>query len=75
MRFSLADIYISVVSHSNCVAPSNKFLALASTTVETDDPETELAPAFTLLGNIDKKILFVSDLYEPNNDGTANRVR
>lgn len=46
------DIYVCMVSFSHCVASPGKYVAIASTTVETSDPLTELAPAFELLGPV-----------------------
>ena len=69
-----SDIYVTLVSHTNSVTPNNIFLAIASTTVETDDPESELKPALEMLGSIEKKLVFVSDLHEPIDDGTASKV-
>ena len=69
-----SDIYVTLVSHTNSVTPNNVFLAIASTTVETDDPESELKPALEMLGSIEKKLVFVSDLHEPIDDGTASKV-
>lgn len=68
------DIYISVVSHTNQIAPKGFFLAIASTTVETDNPEAELQPAFDLLGSIEQKFVSVSDLYEQCTDPKESNV-
>lgn len=46
------DIYVCMVSFSHQVASSGKYVAIASTTVETNDPLKELQPAFDLLGPI-----------------------
>lgn len=46
------DIYVCMVSFSHCVASPGKYVAIASTTVETSDPLAELAPAFELLGPV-----------------------
>lgn len=50
-----ADIYISVVSSSHNVCAKGKFVAIASTTVETNNPEAELKAAFDLMGPIIEK--------------------
>lgn len=62
------------ISHTNYVTPKDKYLAIVSTTVETDNPEKELEPGLNLLGNIDKKFLKVSDIYEPISDGSDDKV-
>lgn len=46
------DIYVCMVSFAHNVASSGKYIAIASTTVETSDPIAELAPGFNLLGKI-----------------------
>lgn len=46
------DIYVCMVSFSHCVASPGKYVAIASTTVETSDPLAELQPAFDLLGPV-----------------------
>ncbi|KAL0225352.1 hypothetical protein RCL1_003264 [Eukaryota sp. TZLM3-RCL] len=58
------DIYISMVSSSHHVCPKGKYLAFVSTTVETENPEAELSPGLALLGPIEEKFIFVSDLKE-----------
>lgn len=63
------DIYVGVVSYTHNIAAKGFFLAIASTTVETDNPEAELKPALDLLGPIEQKFTSVSDLYEQI-DGT-----
>ena len=62
------------MSDTHKVASKGKYLAMVSTTVETSNPEEELRPALELLGEIDEKFLFVTDLFEPNDDGTSSKV-
>lgn len=50
----LTDVYISCVSYAHHVAPKNKWIALVSTKVETDNPEAELQPGINLLGKVDE---------------------
>lgn len=69
-----SDIYITAVSSSHNVAPQGKFVAMVSTTVETNDPEAECAPGIKLLGNVLERFVLVSDILEPVNNGTENRV-
>ncbi|XP_027201068.1 GDP dissociation inhibitor [Dermatophagoides pteronyssinus] len=69
-----SDIYISMVSYTHQVASKNWFIALVSTTVETDNPEAEILPGLTLLGPIKQKFVTVSDLYKPKDDGKDNQV-
>lgn len=58
------DIYVSVVSYTHQIASKGFFLAIASTTVESSNPEAELQPAIDLLGPIEQKFVSVSDIYE-----------
>lgn len=50
-----SDIYISLVSYTHQVAAKGWFIALVSTTVETNNPETEILPGLNLLGPIKQK--------------------
>ena len=50
-----ADIYISLVSYTHQVAAKGWFVAMVSTTVETDNPEAEIKPGLELLGPIKQK--------------------
>ena len=67
--FSYLDIYVSVVSWDHAVCAKGIYIAIASTTVETENPEEELAPAIDLLGDIIERFDEVSDTYEPVADG------
>jgi len=70
-----SDIYISIVSFSNNVAPKNRWIATCAATVEkAGDPVKELDPALALLGPIDEKFVSVSDILEPNDDGTESKI-
>jgi Rab GDP dissociation inhibitor len=46
------DIYVAVVSSSHLVASRGMYIAIVSTTVETNNPIAELNPGIALLGNI-----------------------
>jgi Rab GDP dissociation inhibitor len=69
----LHDIYVSIVSYAHLVAGRDKYIAIASTTVETKDPHSELAPALALLGPTLKTYFNVQDTYDPVADGTTDR--
>ncbi|XP_026192568.1 rab GDP dissociation inhibitor beta [Cyclospora cayetanensis] len=58
--------------HGICL--KGKTIAIVSTTVETDDPESELAPALKLLGNIEEKFVAVSDLLECTDTGRESNI-
>lgn len=68
------DIYISCVSFAHKVASNGKYIALVSTTVETNNPEAELNAGLKLLAPIKEKFVSVEDLYEPISDGTDDNV-
>jgi len=63
-----SDIYISVVSSAHQVAPPGKYLAILSTTVETDNPEAELQPALDICGSFLKRWTIVKPLFQPINN-------
>jgi Rab GDP dissociation inhibitor len=69
-----SDIYICCVSFAHHVAPKGKYIAIVATTVETANPEAELKPGMDLLGKIDESFISVSDIYEPIEDGTKDKV-
>ena len=60
---------------ANMVTPKDWYVALVSTTVETNVPENEIKPGLALLEPIYQKFVTVSDLYEPIDDGTASKVK
>ncbi|CAG8735483.1 3365_t:CDS:2, partial [Cetraspora pellucida] len=43
------DIYIASVSDTHCICARDYYLAIVSTIVETDDPESEIKPGLDLL--------------------------
>ena len=54
-NFIFLDIYVSLVSYTHQVAAKGWFVAMVSTTVETDNPEQEIKPGLDLLGPIKQK--------------------
>ncbi|CAG2106580.1 unnamed protein product [Medioppia subpectinata] len=68
------DIYVSLVSFTHQVAAKGWFVAMVSTTVETNNPEAEIKPGLDLLGPIKQKFVSVSDLYKPLDDGKENQI-
>lgn len=69
-----SDIYVTMVSTTNQVASKGWFVAMISTTVETDNPEAEIQPGLNLLGPIKQKFFQISDVFKPNDDGTENQL-
>jgi Rab GDP dissociation inhibitor len=63
------------MGQTNMVTPKEWYVALVSTTVETNNPENEIKPGLALLEPIYQKFVSVSDLYEPVDDGTASKVK
>eukprot|EP00730_Choanoeca_flexa_P000403 TRINITY_DN10185_c0_g3_i1.p1 TRINITY_DN10185_c0_g3~~TRINITY_DN10185_c0_g3_i1.p1 ORF type:complete len:444 (+),score=115.63 TRINITY_DN10185_c0_g3_i1:50-1381(+) len=68
------DIYIACVSAAHHVAAENKYIAILSTTVETDDPEGELKIAFQTIGPVLEKFVSVDPILVPKHDGSASNV-
>lgn len=69
-----SDIYVTAVSSVHHVAPAGKYIALVSTTVETDNPERECLPGLKLLEPITEKFVSISDSYVPNDDGVESKI-
>jgi len=68
------DIYIASVSSAHSVCAKDYYIAIVSTIVETANPESEIEPGLNLLGAITEKFVYISDLYEPLEDGTKDKV-
>jgi len=69
-----SDIYISMVSYTHQVSAKGWFIAMISTTVETDNPEAEIQPGLNLVGPIKQKFIQVSDAFEPTEDGAGSQL-
>jgi len=67
------DIYICMISNSHQVCSKNKFIAIVSTTIETNNPIREIDVAVNLIGNYLERFDAISDLYEPVDDGLTDR--
>lgn len=68
-----SDMYVFCCSYAHNVAPNGKWLAFVSTTVETSNPEAELAPGLALLGPVDEKFVTVTDVHEPLDSGDKDK--
>lgn len=68
------DIYISCVSNNNSVTQKGWYIAMVSTTVETDNPASEILPGLNLLGEIAQKFIKISDVYEPTDLGHESQI-
>ena len=69
-----SDIYVSMVSYTHQVAAKGWFIAMVSTTVETENPEVQIKPGIDLLGPIRQKFVSVSDYYEPIDEGLESQI-
>lgn len=69
-----SDIYVSLVSYTHQVAAKGWFIAMVSTTVETETPENEIKPGLELLGSVRQKFISVSDYYEPTDNGLESQI-
>jgi len=69
-----SDIYVTMVSYTHQVASKGWFIAIVSTTVETDNPEKEIELGVQLLGPVKQKFIHISDVYEPLENGVANQL-
>ncbi|XP_072327202.1 rab GDP dissociation inhibitor beta-like [Scyliorhinus torazame] len=69
-----SDIYICMISYAHNVAAQGKYIAIISTTVETNDPESEIQPALDLLEPVEQKFVCISDQYAPVDVGTESQV-
>lgn len=69
-----SDIYVTMVSYTHQVASKGWFVAMVSTTVETDNPEAECQPGLALLGPVKQKFIQISDVFEANDDGTSSQL-
>ncbi|CAG9321195.1 unnamed protein product [Blepharisma stoltei] len=68
------DIYVSFMSSSHCVCSEGYYIAICSTSVETDAPEAELQPAYQLIGDVLVSFIKVYDTFEPTEDGRADNL-
>ncbi|XP_053111059.1 rab GDP dissociation inhibitor beta [Hemicordylus capensis] len=69
-----SDIYVCMISSAHNVAAQGKYIAIVSTTVETNDPEREIKPALELLEPIEQKFVSVCDLFAPTDLGRESQI-
>lgn len=72
--FTVLDIYISMVSTTHAVCSKGLFIAMISTTVETDKPELEIRPALDLLGDVLEMFVRTDSIYVNTDDGKKDNV-
>ena len=63
-----------MVSHAHAICAKGLYIAMISTTVETDKPELEIRPALDLLGPVIEMFVNISDVYVPTDDGRADNL-
>lgn len=63
-----------MISSTHNVAAKGKYIAIVSTTVETNDPETEIKPALDLLQPIEQKMVNISEQFGPTDMGNESQV-
>ncbi|KAK6314825.1 rab GDP dissociation inhibitor beta-like [Coregonus clupeaformis] len=68
------DIYVCMISYTHNVAAQGKYVAIVSTTVETDNPEMEVKPAMDLLEPVEQKFVSISDQYAPTDMGAESQI-
>ncbi|XP_063702069.1 rab GDP dissociation inhibitor alpha [Culicoides brevitarsis] len=69
-----SDVYVSLVSYTHQVSAKGWFVGMVSTTVETNDPESEIKAGLDLLQPIAQKFVTVSDYYEPTDNGLDSQI-
>lgn len=68
------DVYIMMVSWCHCIAAKDKYVAIISTVVETQDPAREIEPARRLLGDILEEFTDISEIRVPVQDDRNDGV-
>lgn len=69
-----SDIYVLAVSSSHNVASEGKYICIVATTVETNDPKSELVKGLALLGPIKNIFYSIEDILSPVDDGKATNI-
>lgn len=67
------DIYLSVIGNAHQTSAKGKYVAIVSTTVETAEPQKEVAAGLALVGPMITRFDNIVDTFEPVNDGTETR--
>ena len=61
-----------MVSYVHCISKKDTYVAIVSTTVETNEPQKEIEIAFDIIGKVNYKFTKISERYEAKgnfNDG------
>lgn len=67
-------MYIACVSAEHCVAGKGWWVAIASCSVESSNPEAEIQVALNLLGPIKERFVSIVDQYEPLESGVNDNL-
>ena len=70
----VSDLYVTIVSNLNQVAPKDYYLGFVSTKVESANPEQELKAGLDILQPIEERFVSVKDIFEPTDDGKESQV-
>jgi Rab GDP dissociation inhibitor len=63
-----------MVSSAHAVCAKGLFIAMISTTIETDNAEQEIKPALELLGDVLEMFVQEQTLYTPLDNGASSNV-
>ena len=63
-----------MVSSAHAVCAQGLRIVIVSTTVETANPQEEIAPAIALLGPVLETFTSISDIHEPTNESGAESL-
>ena len=63
-----------MVSYTHAVCAKGLYIAMISTTVETDKPELEIRPALDLLGDVLEMFVRTDNIYTATSDGKKDNV-
>lgn len=68
------DIFIASLNSTHCVCQKGFHLAIISTKVETENPISELKPAFDIIGTVLEQFVTITDEFEPVEDKFEDNV-
>jgi Rab GDP dissociation inhibitor len=63
-----------MVSSAHAVCAKGLYIAMISTTVETDKPELEIKPALDLLGDVVEMFVNIQPVVVPSDDGKKDNL-
>jgi Rab GDP dissociation inhibitor len=63
-----------MVSAAHAVCAKGLYVAMISTTIETQNPEEEIRPALDMLGQPLEMFVKISDLFVPTEDGSESKL-